>query len=82
MKRIKSSYCLDLYNYLDKYFCIVHIYQEKNVHVTDMTNHDGGDGDDIVCDGYDIHMQMSYPSRKIVTEMTVTEMTAQNVFQS
>ena len=49
-----------------------------------MTNHDGGDGDDIVCDGYDIHMQMSYPSpsRKIVTEMTVTEMTAQNVFQS
>ena len=77
MKRIKSSYYLDLYHYLDKSFCIVHIYQEKNVHVTEMTNHDG---DDIVCDGYD--MQMSYPSRKIVTEMTVTEMTAQKVFQS
>ena len=28
------------------------------------------------------YMQMSYPSRKIVTEMTVTEMTAQKVFQS
>ena len=25
------------------------------MHVTEMTNHDGGDGDDIVCDGYDIY---------------------------
>ena len=29
-KRIKSSNCFDLYNYLDKSCCILHIYQEKN----------------------------------------------------
>ena len=30
----------------------------------------------------EVNLSMSYPSRKLVMEMTVTDMTAQNVFQS
>ena len=76
---IKSSYCFDLYNYLDKSCYILHIYQQQKLHVTDLTNRYGHD---FACDGHDIHMQKSCPSRKIVTDLTVTDMTAQNVFQS
>ena len=55
VERIKSSYCFDLYNYLDKSCYILHIYQQQKLHVTDLTNRDGHD---FACDGHDIHMQV------------------------
>ena len=48
-----------LYNYLVTWInlAVFYTFIKKNVHVTDMTNRDR---DDIVCDGYDIHVIESF----------------------
>ena len=46
---LNRVFVLNLYNYLD-ICCILHIYQEKKLPVTDLTNRDGPD---FACDGHD-----------------------------